>query len=66
MESIKEIFSFLVAHSQELAAILLAVVSVMEMVTRLTPTEKDDGAVERIGAVIRKVLDFLRIPNIKK
>ena len=34
---------------------------------RLTPTEKDDGAVERVGKYLKKLMNFLKIGNnIKK
>jgi hypothetical protein len=39
--------------------------TVAETITRLTPTTKDDGAVERVGKVIRKFFDMLGIPNRK-
>lgn len=50
----------------QIGAIILAIVGVAEMIVRLTPTEKDDGFVQRVGSVIKFVLDALRIPNIKK
>jgi len=44
----------------------MALVVAAEVITRLTPTKKDDGFVERIGGIIRKTMDLLKIPNIKK
>lgn len=57
---------WIVGHYMELGAIALAILGLGEMIVRLTPTEKDDGLVERFGFYIRKALDFLRIPNVKK
>lgn len=66
MEGIKAIITFLIENKAEIGLLVLTILSVAEMVVRLTPTTKDDGAVERIGAVIRKILDFLKVPNVKK
>lgn len=66
MESVKSLIEFLIENKEEIALLLLTLISVAEMVVRLTPTVKDDGAVERVGAIIRKVLDFFKIPNVKK
>ena len=41
-------------------------VAVAEFVTRLTPTKKDDGFVQRAGGLIKFVLDTVKAPNIKK
>lgn len=53
-------------HYKDIGLALAGLVSVAEIVVRMTPTEKDDGAVERIGGVIKKGLDLLKIPNVKK
>ena len=38
-----------------------------ECIVRITPTKKDDGAVERVGKIIKRVFDTVKIPNnIKK
>lgn len=50
----------------EVFAILGMLVAAAEAIVRLTPTKKDDGAVERVGNILRRVMDFLKIPNIKK
>ena len=44
---------------------LLGLVAVAEVLASLTPTKKDDLAVERIGHYIKKVLKFLNVPNHK-
>ena len=61
-----EYIQFVMNNWQMIGGILLAIVGVLEMVVRLTPTLEDDGWVERLGAGIRKLLDFARIPNVKK
>ena len=60
------IFNWLMANYMELFLVLGGLVSVAEVVVRLTPTKKDDSAVERIGKLLRQVMDFLKIPNAKK
>lgn len=42
---------------------LASIISIAEVVTRLTPTKDDDGAVTRVGERIDKLLDLLRVPN---
>lgn len=53
-------------NMETVGALILALLVVAELVVRLTPTKTDDGAVERVGKVIRRVLDFLKVPNVKK
>jgi hypothetical protein len=62
---IKEIISYLSTHGPALAAIILMALALAEAIVRLTPTTKDDTAVERIGHFIRKLFDMLKIPNSK-
>jgi hypothetical protein len=35
------------------------------MIVRLTPTKKDDGAVQRFGHWVRWFFDKAKVPNIK-
>jgi len=65
MNMIKEIIAYLMANGPALAAIVLTILSVAEMIVRMTPTQKDDGAVERVGKFIRKAFDYLGIPKNK-
>jgi hypothetical protein len=44
--------------------LMIAAVALAEIVTRLTPTKKDDGFIHRIGNTIDKLLIWF--PNIKK
>ena len=49
--------------------VLLTVSSLIafaELVTRFTPTEKDDSFVQRAGEYLKKIMDFVKVPNIKK
>lgn len=45
---------------------ILALLSVMAVVVRLTPTKKDDGLFHYLDEKINKVLDALGLPNNKK
>ena len=66
MEFLKGLIEFFVSNKENIAIALLSIVGVAEVIVRLTPTEKDDGAVQRVGEVIKKILDFLKLPNVKK
>lgn len=50
----------------EVVALVTAGIAFAEAVVRLTPTKTDDGAVERLGAAVKRILDFLRVPNLTK
>lgn len=41
-------------------------IAVAEFLTRFTPTKKDDGFVQRLGGLIKFILDTVKTPNIKK
>jgi len=57
---------FLQENYAQIGQLLVAIGAVAEIIVRLTPTKSDDGALERAGHIIKKVMDFLKIPNIKK
>jgi hypothetical protein len=40
-----------------------SVLIVAEGITRITPTEKDDGFVKRIGAAVDFVMNNIKFPN---
>jgi len=61
-----EIFKWVTANYQDVLLAVASVVAAAEVVVRITPTKKDDGAVERVGSFVRKVMDFLKVPNVKK
>lgn len=66
MEFITHIGQWLVQNYVELFTIVGLVLGAAEAITRFTPTTKDDAFLERIGSVLRKIMDFLKIPNVKK
>lgn len=53
-------------NKEELAEALLALLALMAIIVRLTPTEKDDGVFAIIDKWVNKVFDFLKLPNTKK
>jgi len=61
-----ELFKWVTSNYQDVLLALAAVVAAAEVVVRITPTKKDDGAVERVGKVVKKLLDFFKVPNLKK
>jgi hypothetical protein len=42
---------------------LAAVVSTGELLVRIIPTMDKKGLLERIGAFLQRIMDFLKIPN---
>lgn len=56
-----EYVQWLLANYEKILAVLVALIALGEAITRLTPTESDDGFVHRIGAMLDKLLKFL--PN---
>ena len=45
---------------------LTIAISVAEFVTRITPTKIDDGFVQRVGKLIKLILDTINFPNVLK
>jgi len=66
MEFITMVIDFLTVNYIEIVAASLGVIGVAEIITRFTPTKKDDAFLERVGSVFRKIMDYLKIPNLKK
>ena len=68
MSFLTELIAYVSTHGPTMVAAVLALLAFAELVVRLTPTEADDGAVERIGKKIRAAVDMLDkvFPNIKK
>lgn len=56
-------YKWLWDHKAEIFGALAMIVGALEILVRLTPTTADDGAVERIGKTLKRIMDFLRIPN---
>ena len=63
MEQIKALLDWWNANGGAIAAIILGLIPIAETIVRLTPTQKDDGAVERLGKRIRRVFDVLGLPK---
>lgn len=57
------LYSWFKAHGAEVAVALLMLVGAAEIIVRLTPTKVDDGAVERIGKLLKSGLDKVGLPN---
>lgn len=57
------VFKFIADNYVNFFVILIALIGVAELIVRLTPTISDDGAVERFAKVVKKICDFLKIPN---
>lgn len=68
MKFIMELIAYVTTHGPTIVILVLTVLAAAEAAVRLTPTEKDDGAVERIGKKIRGFFDLLEkvFPNLKK
>ena len=56
--------TWFMANYIELFACLSLIILVAELITRLTPTQTDDGFVKRVGGVIDTIMSILGIPNI--
>ena len=63
MEFLKEMFFFLKEYYADILIALSLLIGSFEIITRMTPTKKDDGAVMRIGGMLKKLMDSLKIPN---
>lgn len=65
MEQIQSILAWWNANGGVIAAIMLGILPVAELVVRLTPTQKDDGAVQRFGYWVRWFFDKAKVPALK-
>lgn len=66
MEKLQALIEWWTVQGPVVVGVVLGTVSVLELVVRLTPTTKDDAAVERVGSVIRKFFDMIGVPNYRK
>ena len=68
MSLLTEIIAYVSTHGPAMVALVLALLTVAELIVRLTPTTKDDGAVERLGKKIHAAIDMAGkvFPNLKK
>lgn len=65
MEQIQAIIAWWNLNGGVIAAIMLGILPVAEAIVRLTPTQKDDGAVQRAGYWVRWFFDKIKVPNYK-
>ena len=61
-----DLLNFAKENYADILLICASLVAAAEVFVRLTPTKKDDSAVERIGGYLRKAMDFFKVPNVKK
>ena len=68
MGILTEIMAYLTTHGATFVALATALLALAEVAVRLTATEKDDGAVERVGKKVRAAIDMIDkvFPNRKK
>ncbi len=64
--TITELWNLLSGRYDELFIALSILLLGLEALARLTPTLSDDSALERIGKILKKIMDFLKIPNVKR
>lgn len=65
MEQVMNFLYWVKDNYVELLSSLGIILLGLEMLVRLTPTKKDDGAVERVGKKLRSLMDLLKVPNVK-
>lgn len=65
MELIQAILAWWNLNGGAIAGILLGILPVAELIVRLTPTQKDDTAVQRAGYWVRWFFDTIKVPNLK-
>ena len=66
LETIQQIGAFLAEYGPKILLALLGLIAALEGITALTPTEKDDLFVQRLGKFLRKIADAIGIPNRKQ
>lgn len=65
MEMVSELWSWLVLNWPQLLMVIGSILGTLEVITKMTPTEKDDSFVEKMGKYWSK-LTSLFPSNIKK
>ena len=66
MEHFRELIQYLVADADRFAFFVILLLSGFEIFVRVAPTKSPKSGLERIGAVIKFVLDYLKVPNTKR
>lgn len=63
MELVKSLYMYFSQNGASIGATATAIYVAAELITRLTPTKKDDSFLSRAGSFVKKVLDLLKVPN---
>lgn len=63
MGSVLQLVATLQANKEMILGLLFALWGLLELIVRLTPTKTDDTALERVGKVLKSLMDALGIPN---
>lgn len=59
-------FNWLLANYDQLLIAIVGLVGSLEVIFRFLPTKTPASFLERLGSIIRSVMDFLKIPNLSK
>lgn len=57
--------NYIIQHNVEIMAIIGIVLTLANMIARLTPTQEDDKVVEKVRKVFEQISN-LCLPNVKK
>ena len=68
MKLLIEVYAYIKGNWYGIVLVVGAVLTLAEAIVRVTPTKKDDGAVERVGKWLRSAFDMAStvFPNLKK
>ena len=65
MAFLLDTWAWLSGNWPEMVAALTLLLASAEAIVRLTPTKADDGAVERVGKLLKWLFDLVKAPNVK-
>jgi len=66
MEILKEAFHWISENYANFLVCLSVIVTALESIARLFPTKNYHSGIERVGVILRKIMDFLKVPNVKR
>lgn len=66
LEKMKEIYAWLVANYENLAIFLSMLLGALEVLFRIVPTKSGESFIQRAGAILKKLMDLAKIPNVKR
>ena len=66
MDNLVGIWSWVAQSYAEILISLSLILMGLEVLVRLTPTKKDDTALERAGKGLKWLMDLLKVPNVKR